>query len=352
VSLSNLTVKATYQGDGSNDTFAIPFDPIIDDSAETFVYIRDEAVDPITETLVDEGALNEYTLTGAVLPTDFHTNVVFNAGSIPAATDKVIIIRSLPLTQTLNLTNTNFNANSVNKALDRIVAMVQQLDEKLQRAAIMRVSEQAAQITLPEPEASNILQWNSGGTDLENAPFTFTDITDAVTDAQTAQAAAEAAQAAAETAETAAELAETNAETAETNAELAEVNAETAQALAEAAQAAAEAAASSVGALFVEHAVTDGQAATALAAESWLAATYSSVMYTFEIIRGTTVIANGTLSCQDLAGTWRIVLGPYDGEAHGVTWSLTGTTTQQLNAALDVGAGNGTIKLSRRLIAA
>jgi len=231
VSLSNLTVKATYQGNGSNDTFAIPFDPIIDDSAETFVYIRDEAVDPITQTLQVEGSLSDYQLTGAVLPTDFHTNVVFNAGSIPAATDKVIVIRVMPLTQTLNLTNTNFNANSVNKALDRIVAMVQQLDEKLQRAAIMRVSEQAGQITLPEPEASNILQWNSGGTDLENAPFTFTDINDAVTDAQTAQAAAEAAQALAETAKTAAELAETNAETAETNAELAEVNAETAQAI-------------------------------------------------------------------------------------------------------------------------
>lgn len=103
---------------------------------------------------------------------------------------------------------------------------------------------------------------------------------------------------------------------------------------------------------FAEHSVTDGQSATNLSGESWLAASYSSVDYTFEIIRGTTVIANGDFSAQDLNGTWRIALGPYRGDIHGVTFSLSGTTTQQLRAALDSGAGNGTIKLSKRYISA
>lgn len=352
MSLSNLTVKATYQGDGSNDTFAIPFDPIVDDSAETKVYIRDEGVDPITETLVDEGTLNEYTLTGAVLPTDFHTNVVFNAGSIPTADQKVIIIRELPLTQTLNLSNTNFNSKSVNKAFDRVVAMIQQLNEKIQRAAIMRVSEQASQITLPEPEADKVLAWNALGTDLVNAAFTVSDLLAAEAAAIAAQAAAEAAQLAAETAQATAEAAVVTAQAAVTDAQTARSAAETAQAAAEAAQAAAEAAAAGIGYLVVEHAVTDGQVATALTGESWDAALYSSARYEFEIIRGTTVFASGILTCQLVNGTWRIVPGAYDGDIHGVTWSLTGTTTQQLNAALDTGAGNGTIKLSRRFITA
>ncbi len=101
-----------------------------------------------------------------------------------------------------------------------------------------------------------------------------------------------------------------------------------------------------------EHAVTDGQSATSLSGESWTAADYSSVDYTFEILRGTTVIANGNFSAQDLNGTWRIALGPYRGDIHGVTFTLTGTTTQQLQAALNSGAGNGTIKLSKRYFSA
>lgn len=113
--------------------------------------------------------------------------------------------------------------------------------------------------------------------------------------------------------------------------------------------AAASAAAAAAG-VWTPHAVTDGQSATALSGEDWLSADYSSVPYEFEVSRGTTVTANGRFACQKQNGTWRIRLDSYVGEIHGVTWSLTGTTTQQLNAALDSGAGNGTIKLSRKLV--
>lgn len=103
---------------------------------------------------------------------------------------------------------------------------------------------------------------------------------------------------------------------------------------------------------WAEHAVTDGQSATALSGETFVAADCSSVDYYFEIIRGTTVNANGTFSAQNQNGTWRIALGPYRGDFHGVTFSLTGTTTKELNAAADAGAGNGTIKISKRYIPA
>ena len=98
-----------------------------------------------------------------------------------------------------------------------------------------------------------------------------------------------------------------------------------------------------------EHAVTDGQSATDLSGETFLSASYSSVDYDFEIIRGTTVNANGIFSLQKQNSVWRISLGPYRGDIHGVTFTLSGTTTQQLRAALNSGAGNGTIKLSRKL---
>jgi len=102
---------------------------------------------------------------------------------------------------------------------------------------------------------------------------------------------------------------------------------------------------------FTSHSVTDGQSASNLSGETFLSATYSAVDYFFEIIRGTTVNATGEFSAQKQNGSWRIALGPYRGDIHGVTFTLSGTTTQQLRAALNTGAGNGTIKLSRRLIA-
>jgi hypothetical protein len=104
----------------------------------------------------------------------------------------------------------------------------------------------------------------------------------------------------------------------------------------------------------VSHAVTDGQSATDLTSETVDGTTYSSCDYHFEILRGTTVMSNGTFTLQYVNSTWRLVTGGAQAlEAHGVTFSQTQTTTvSQLEAALDVGAGNGTIKLTRRLNAA
>lgn len=119
---------------------------------------------------------------------------------------------------------------------------------------------------------------------------------------------------------------------------------------AEAAQAAAEAAALEATFSWTEHEVTDGQAATALTDETVDFATYSSKYYFVEIIRGSpvTVHSNGTLAIQKLAGTGRVVVGGMMAEeAHGVTFSLSQTgTVATLRAALDSGAGNGTIKLT------
>lgn len=105
---------------------------------------------------------------------------------------------------------------------------------------------------------------------------------------------------------------------------------------------------------WVEHAVTDGQSATDLTSETVDGASYSSAIYEVEILRGTTVLSNGRLALQYVNSTWRVVTGGFIAEeASGVTFSVSQTTTvAQLRAALDSGAGNGTIKLSKRLIPA
>lgn len=105
---------------------------------------------------------------------------------------------------------------------------------------------------------------------------------------------------------------------------------------------------------WAEHTVTDGQSATDLTDETADGASYSSAIYEYEVIRGTTVLANGRLVLQYLNTTWQLIEGSYESSvAHGVTWSVSQTTTvAQLRAALDSGAGNGTIKLSRKLVPA
>lgn len=106
---------------------------------------------------------------------------------------------------------------------------------------------------------------------------------------------------------------------------------------------------------WVEHAVTDGQSATNLTGETIDFASHSSAMYDAEIIRGTTVVANGQLAVQNLNGAGRVRTGAFmTSEAHGVTFSVVNTSGQiwQLKAALTAGPGNGTIKLYRRLIPA
>jgi len=104
---------------------------------------------------------------------------------------------------------------------------------------------------------------------------------------------------------------------------------------------------------WTSYAVTDGQAATILTDQTINFTTHTSVIMDVEIKRGTTVISNLTLAIQTLNGTGRLIVGPtLDSEAHGVTFSITqASTVAQLLAALDSGAGNGSIKISRRLIA-
>ncbi len=104
---------------------------------------------------------------------------------------------------------------------------------------------------------------------------------------------------------------------------------------------------------WVSHSVTDGQADTDLTAQTFDGATYDSVIYAYKIKRGTTVVATGHLHLNYINSVWQDPEDMGSSREHGVTFTVSQVSaTGQLKAALDVGAGNGTIKLSRRLIPA
>jgi hypothetical protein len=158
MALANTTVKSTYQGDAVTVAFAIPFTILVNDSSEVKVYVRDESVSTlVTETLQVEGGGQDYTLTGASPPgTPFNTTVTFNVA--PASTSKIVIIRSFPLTQTLDLEEGgDFPAESFETALDRIAGQVQEVKEFITRMPYLRASEQFGSTELDHVDANDLI---------------------------------------------------------------------------------------------------------------------------------------------------------------------------------------------------
>lgn len=282
---------------------------------------------------------NETTL---IYPTDYTISGLnsANGGNVILAVAltnlyQITVRRLRPLTQTTSIKNDGeYYAKLHEDAFDKLLMVDQQQQEQIDRSLKVFLAEDALfNRTLPKMygQIQRVIGTNVGGNGLDLGP-TFNEI-------DNAQASALAAAASAASAQTSA----TSAGTSATNA--------AASAVAAAASAAAASAAGfSASGPF---AVTNGQAATNLLAETYDGVVYSSVMIFFEIKRGTTVMAAGTLTLNYLNGTWRIEEGNYTGEVHGVTWSITqSTTVGQLQAALDSGAGNGTIKFKKSLFPA
>lgn len=196
-------------------------------------------------------------------------------------------------------------------------------------------------------EPSTVIGTNSDGTGLIMGP-SFEEIANA----EAFSEAAEAAQLAAEAAQAAAEDSADDAETAETAAEAAQAAAEAAQAAAEAAVAIALAALDS----WTQHAVVDGQAATVLTGETLDSTTYRSAIYNYEIRRGagaSEIVTTGQFALQFQNSVARIQMGQDMGDLSGVVFDTSQVgTVASLRAALDVGAGNGSISLSRKRVPA
>jgi hypothetical protein len=275
MTVSSTTVKNSYSGDGSNDTFVYGFK--IFASSDLQVIIRSATGTETTKTLT-----TDYTVTG--VGTASGGNVVFESTAIPTATETVVLIRNVPQTQAIDyIANDPFPAETHEEGLDRATMTIQQMQEEINRSIKLSKTNTmtSTEFTIAAADRANkVLAFDSTGeisvtqelgtykgtdTTVTTVAYIVRDIVkstsaaqlnnvyicvgdsvvgdlltdtdhfdllvDAYSAASSAAAAAssatdaETAQTAAETAQTAAELAETNAETAETNAETAETNA-------------------------------------------------------------------------------------------------------------------------------
>lgn len=160
MSLTDLDVKSVTAGTGSLSNFTINFE--FQDETEVGVYL----VEGDTETLQVNGT--DYIISGNTVTMEV----------APALGKDVVVIRETPLTQPTNLENAGpLTLANVEKRLDYLTQISQELSEKLDRAIKLPRSSSLTGMIFPDPTADKILGWNSGATALENKTLTLTGAT-------------------------------------------------------------------------------------------------------------------------------------------------------------------------------
>lgn len=165
MSVANTAVKALYQGNGSNDTFAIPF-AYIAVEASTVVKVYKVDVDGV-KTLQTEGALQDYILDppyNATTNPAGPANVIFNTA--PAADVKVLVTRTMLLRQVVAFSNIGrIPGESVEQGLDRLCYLIQQLNDKLGRTLEFNILDDGVvAFDVPKIAPDTYLGFNDTGT--------------------------------------------------------------------------------------------------------------------------------------------------------------------------------------------
>ena len=126
MTISSTTVKNSYSGNGTLDTFNYTFKIFAD--ADVQVIIRDATATETVKTLT-----THYTVTGAGSASG--GTIVFTSGNIPSDTETVVIRRASPQTQAIDyIANDPFPAESHEEGLDRSMMAIQQLQEEVNRS--------------------------------------------------------------------------------------------------------------------------------------------------------------------------------------------------------------------------
>ena len=154
MTISSTTVKNSYSGNGTLDTFNYTFK--IFANTDIQVIIRDANATETVKTLT-----THYTVTGA--GSGSGGTVVFTTGNIPSGTETVVLRRALPQTQAIDyIANDPFPAESHEEGLDRSMMAIQQLQEEVDRS-----------IKLSRTNTMNSTEFTIGDTDRANKVFGF-----------------------------------------------------------------------------------------------------------------------------------------------------------------------------------
>jgi hypothetical protein len=126
MTISSTTVRNSYSGDGSTDTFTYNFKIFQNSDIQVIIRSTDG-----TETI--KTITTHYTVTGAGVSTG--GSVIFTSGNIPTNTQTVVLRRNIPQTQAIDyIANDPFPAESHEEGLDRATMAIQQLQEEVTRS--------------------------------------------------------------------------------------------------------------------------------------------------------------------------------------------------------------------------
>ena len=127
MTVSSLTTKNSYSGNGSTSAFSYTF-KIFDDDDVT-VIIRTDSTG--TETVKTK--TTHYTVSG--VGNAGGGTITFTSGNIPASGETVLLLRSMPLTQATDYTpNDPFPAATHEDALDKLTFISQDVQEEIDRS--------------------------------------------------------------------------------------------------------------------------------------------------------------------------------------------------------------------------
>lgn len=135
MSVSDLDTRQTFDGDGAQQTFTIPFAYETGTaSAVIKVYLIDET-DPTNPTLLTEGV--EFDFTGGSDPTTVDTSAG-SAPFTPSSTEQILIKRVTPLTQATDFdssgSETPYNPTVIETTVDKLTYIVQEIQDDLDEA--------------------------------------------------------------------------------------------------------------------------------------------------------------------------------------------------------------------------
>ena len=182
MTVSTTSARVAYEGDGSTQIFPVPY--YFFAAADLAVYLT---VDGDTTELT---LTTHYTVSGAGEEAGGSVTIL----SAPADGSTVTILREPEQVQETDYQALDpFPAETHEQALDRLTMMVQHLQDQINRAFKVDVTQSGT--TFPVGEADRVIKWNDDGTELENGP-NAAEIESAEAYAEAAEAAAAAAEAA------------------------------------------------------------------------------------------------------------------------------------------------------------
>lgn len=162
MTLTNTTVRADYDGDGSQTVFPVNF--VFWDKDDLRVVLRGtDGTETIwtraTQYSVTGGDGSEGSITVSTSPTDF----------TPQIGEKLTILSNVPNVQNTSLPlGGEFPSSTVERELDQTVRRIQQLGETIDRTVTLPLTSAGVSTQLPGAVANTLLGWNADGSALEN----------------------------------------------------------------------------------------------------------------------------------------------------------------------------------------